>query len=101
MAEQAGCSQSAVSKHINGKLTGWEKCGRKRCKGNRDDRSLEQTDKKSRFKNLGKLYKEWNDAGVKASGATPTDVLRERSSLNIKLLLNQRQHHKHFTEVRK
>lgn len=70
MAEKAGCSQSAVSKHFNGKLTGWEKCGRKRCKGNRDDCSLEQTDKKSRLKNLGKLYKEWNDAGVKVSGAT-------------------------------
>ncbi|CAJ0919700.1 unnamed protein product [Ranitomeya imitator] len=34
--------QSAVSKHINGKLSGREKCGRKRCTSNRDNCSLER-----------------------------------------------------------
>ncbi len=29
--KEAGCSQSAVSKHINRKLSGRKKCGRKRC----------------------------------------------------------------------
>ena len=46
IAERAGCSQSAVSKHIHGKLTGREKCGRKRCPSNRDDRSLERSQAK-------------------------------------------------------
>lgn len=32
LAEKAGCSQNAVSKHINEKLTRREKCGSKRCK---------------------------------------------------------------------
>ncbi len=31
IAKEAGCSQSAVSKHVNRKLSGREKCGRKRC----------------------------------------------------------------------
>ena len=42
IAKEAGCSQSAVSKHINGKLNGRKKCGRKRCTSNRDNRSLER-----------------------------------------------------------
>ncbi len=31
IAKEAGCSQSAVSKHVNRKLSGRKKCGRKRC----------------------------------------------------------------------
>ncbi len=31
---KAGCSQSAVSKHVNRKLSGRKKCGRKRCTTN-------------------------------------------------------------------
>ncbi len=32
IAKEAGCSQSAVSKHVNRKLIGRKKCGRKRCR---------------------------------------------------------------------
>ncbi len=38
IAKEAGCSQSAVSKHV--KLSGRKKCGRKRCTTNRENRSL-------------------------------------------------------------
>ncbi len=31
IAKEAGCSQSAVSKHVNSKLSGRKKCVRKRC----------------------------------------------------------------------
>ncbi len=34
VAKEAGCSQSAVSKHVNRKLSGKKKCGRKRCTTN-------------------------------------------------------------------
>ncbi len=34
IAKEAGCSQSAVSKHVNRKLRGRKKCGRKRCTTN-------------------------------------------------------------------
>ncbi len=34
IAKEAGCSQSAVSKHVNRKLIGRKKCGRKRCTTN-------------------------------------------------------------------
>ncbi len=40
IAKEAGCSQSAVSKHVNRKLSGMKKCGRKRCTTNRENRSL-------------------------------------------------------------
>ncbi len=32
IVKEAGCSQSAVSKHVNRKLSGRKKCGRQRCK---------------------------------------------------------------------
>ncbi len=40
IAKEVGCSQSAVSKHVNRKLSGRKKCGRKRCTTNRENRSL-------------------------------------------------------------
>lgn len=48
----AGSSQSAVSTHTDRKLTGREKCGRKRCTSNRDDCSLQ------------KVVKEWSEVRV-------------------------------------
>src|SRR4029434_3708011 len=69
IAGRAGCSQSALSKHIHGKLTGREKCGRKRCPSNWHDRSLERIVKQSRCKNLGELH-EWTEARVSASRDT-------------------------------
>ncbi len=70
IAKEAGCSQSAVSKHVNRKMSGRKKCGRKRCTTNRENRSLMRIVKQNRFKNLGELHKEWTEAGVKASRAT-------------------------------
>ncbi len=70
IAKEAGCSQSAVSKHVNRKLSGRKKCGRKRCTTNSENRSLMRIVKQYRFKNLGELHKEWTEAGVKASRAT-------------------------------
>ncbi len=67
IAKEAGCSQSAVSKHVNRKLSGRKKFGRKRCTTNR---SLMRIVKQNWFKNLGELHKEWTEAGVKASRAT-------------------------------
>ncbi len=72
IAKKAGCSQSAVSKHVNRKLS-----GRKRCTTNRENRSLMRSVKKKRFKNLGELHKEWTEAGVKASRATTHRRVKE------------------------
>ncbi len=66
IAKEAGCSQSAVSKHVNRKLSGRKKCGRKRCTTNRENRSLMRIVKQNRFKNLGELHKEWTEAGIKS-----------------------------------
>ncbi|KAI2650023.1 Diacetyl reductase [(S)-acetoin forming] [Labeo rohita] len=60
ITKRGGCLQSAVSKHIKCKVD-WS---------NRDDCKLEKTVKQSRFKQLGELHKEWNEAGVSASRVT-------------------------------
>ncbi len=36
IAKEAGCSQSAVFKHVNRKLSGREKCGRKKSTTNQE-----------------------------------------------------------------
>ncbi|KAI2651502.1 Transposable element Tcb2 transposase [Labeo rohita] len=96
IAKEAGCSQSAVSKHVNRKLS-----GRKKCATNRENRSLERLVKQNRFKNLGELHKEWTKAEVKASRATTHRRVKEfgysyRISL-VKPLLNHRQRQRHLT----
>ncbi len=55
IAKEAGCSQSAVSKHVNRKLNGRKKCGRKKRTTNRENCSLMSIVKQNRFKNLGEL----------------------------------------------
>ncbi len=78
IAKEAGCSQSAVSKHVNRKLSGREKCGRKICTTNREHCTLMRIVKQNRFKNLGELHKEWTEAGVKAPH---TDVSRNLATV--------------------
>ncbi len=75
--KEAGCSQSAVSKHVNRKLRGRKKCGRKWCTNNRENRSFMRIVKQNWFKNLGELHKEWTEAGVKASRATTHRRVKE------------------------
>ncbi len=87
ITKEAGCSQSAVSKHVNRKLSGRKKCGRKRCTTNRKNRSLMRIVKQNRFKNLGELHKEWTEAGVKASRAPHTDVSRNLDTVDIRGVL--------------
>ncbi len=77
IAEEAGCSQNAVSKHVTRKLSEREKCGRKRCTTNRENRSLMRIVKQNRLKNLGELHKEWTEAGVKASRDTTHICVKE------------------------
>ncbi len=87
IAKEAGCSQSAVSKHVNRKLSGRKKCGRKRCTTNRENRSLMRIVKQNRFKNLGELHKEWTEAGVKALRAPHTDVSRNLATVVVRGVL--------------
>ncbi len=77
IAKQAGCSQSAVSKHVNRKLSGRKTCERKRCTTNRENHSLMRIVKQNRFKNLGEFHKEWTESGVKASRATTHRCVKE------------------------
>ena len=101
IAKEVGCSQSAVSKHINRKLCGREKCGRKRCTSSRDDRSLERIVRKRPFKSVGDFHKEWTEAGVSASRATTHRRILDmgfkcRIPL-VKPLLNNKQRQKRLT----
>ncbi|KAI2650953.1 Transposable element Tc1 transposase [Labeo rohita] len=96
IAKEAGCSQSAASKHVYRKLS-----GRKRSTTNRENCSLERLVKQNRFKNLGELHKEWTEAGVKTSRATTHRRVKEfgyscRISL-VKPLLNHRRRQRRLT----
>ncbi len=77
VTKEAGCSQTAVSKHVNRKLSERKKCGGKRCTTNRENCSLMRIVKQNRFKNLGELHKEWTEAGVEASRATTHRRVKE------------------------
>ncbi len=77
ITKEAGCSQSAVSKHVNRKSSGRKKCGRKRCTTNQENCSLMRIFKQNLFKNLGEFHKEWTEAGVKASRATTYRRVKE------------------------
>lgn len=77
IAKKAGCSQSAVSKHINGKSCGREKCGRRRCTTKRDDRGLQRIIKEKRLNNVAEIQREWNESGVTASKTTTFRRIRE------------------------
>ncbi len=87
IAKEAVYSQSAVSKHVNRKLSGRKKCGRKRCTTNRENRSLMRIVKQNLFKNSGELHNEWTEAGVKASRAPHTDVSRNLATVVIRGVL--------------
>ncbi len=87
IAKEAGCSQSAVSKHVNRKLRGRKKCGRKIYTTNRENRSLMRIVKQNRFKNLGELHKEWTEAEVKASEPPHTDVSRNLATVVVRGVL--------------
>ncbi|KAK3554037.1 hypothetical protein QTP70_019150 [Hemibagrus guttatus] len=105
IAKEAGCSQSAVSKHVNRTLSGRKKCGRKRCTTNRENRSLMRIVKQNRFKNLRELHKEWSEAGVEASRSTTHRRVKEfgyscRIPL-VKPLLNHRQCQRRLTWAKK
>ncbi len=100
IAKEAGCSQSAVSKHVNRKLSEREKVWKKK-RTSRENRSLMRIVKQNRFKNLGELHKEWTEAGVKAWRATTHRRIKEfgyscRVPL-VKPLLNHRQRQRRLT----
>ncbi len=78
---------------LNAKLTGRKKLGRRMCTSNRNDRTLENAVKQSRFKHLGELHKKWTEAGVRASRAPRSDIFRKRA---IKPLLKQKRRQKHL-----
>ncbi len=56
IAKEAGCSQRAVSKHVNRKLSGRKKCGRKRCTTNLENRQPYEDFQANRFKNLCVIF---------------------------------------------
>ncbi len=77
IAKEAGCSQSAVSKHVNRKLSGRKKCGRKKMHNQpREPQPYEDCQAKS-IQELGELQKEWTKVGVKALKATTHRRVKE------------------------
>ncbi len=84
IAKEAGCSQSAVSKHLNRKLSGRKKSGRKICKTNRENRSLMRIIKQNQFKNLGELHKNGLRLGSRHQEPPHTDVSRNLATVVVR-----------------
>ncbi len=82
-AKEAGCSQSAVSKHVNRKLSGRKKCGRKRSITNRENRSLMRIVKQNRFKNLGEQGMDLR-LGSRHQEPPHTDVSRNLATVGVR-----------------
>ncbi len=53
IAKEAGCSQIAVSKHVNRKLSGRKKCGRTSCTTNGENCSLMRIVKQKSIQDFG------------------------------------------------
>ncbi len=99
IAKEAGCSQSAVSKHVNRRLSGRKKCGRKRCTTNQKKHSLMRIVKQNQFKNVGEHTR--NGLRVKALRAITHRRVKEfvyscRIPL-VKPLLNHKQRQRRLT----
>ncbi|KAI2650232.1 Transposable element Tc1 transposase [Labeo rohita] len=98
IAKEAGCSQSAVSKHVNRKLSGRKKCGRKRCTTERTAalRGLSSKIDSRIWVNFTRT-----EAGVKASRATTHRRVKEFGYSCciplVKPLLNHRQRQRRLT----
>ncbi len=73
---EAGCSQSAVSKHVNRKLS-----GRKKMHNQPREPQPYEDCQENQFKNLGERHKEWTEAGVKTSRAPHTNVSRNLATV--------------------
>lgn len=81
------------------KLSGRRKRGKKRCTSKRENHSLERIVGLNLFINLRQLYKEWTEAGVRASRAT---THRRITDTDVTFLvwsqgINRRQHQKCLT----
>ncbi len=81
IAKEAGCSQSAVSKHVNIMLSGRKKCERKRCKTNWENRSFEDCQAKS-IQEFG-----WTSQGMDWGWGQGTDVSRNLAKVVIRGIL--------------
>ncbi len=91
IAKEAGCSQSAVSKHVNRILSGREKCGRKIYTTNRENRILMRIVKQNRFKNSGERFKNFTRNGLRLGSRhqepSHTDVSRNLATVVVRGIL--------------
>ncbi len=86
IAKEAGCSQCAVSKHVNRKLSGRKKCGRKRCTTNRENRSLMRIVKQNRI--WVNFTRNGLRLGSRHQEPPHTDVSRNLATVVVFLLLS-------------
>ncbi len=88
IAKEAGCSQSAVSKHVNRKLSGRKKCGRKRCTTNQENRSLMRIVSKIDSRILVNFTRNGLRLGSRHQEPPHTDVSRNLATVVVFLLLS-------------
>ncbi len=92
IAKEAGCSQWAVSKHVNRKLNGRKKCGRKSCTTNRESRSLMRIVKQNWLKGVWtSIWVNFTRKGLRLGSrhqeSPHTDVSRNLATVVIRVVL--------------
>ncbi len=88
IAKEAGCSQSAVSKHVNRKLSGRKKCGRKRCATNQENAGLWGLSSKIDSRIWVNFTRNGLRLGSRHQEPPKTDVSRNLATVVIFLLLS-------------
>ncbi len=82
LPKKLACSQSAVSKHVNRKLSGRKMCVKKKMHNQPREPQPYEDCQQNRFKNLGELSRGWTEAGVKASRATTHRRVRNLATVS-------------------
>ncbi len=90
IAKEAGCSQSAVSKHVNIKLIGKKKCGRKRGTTNRENRSFMRISSKIDSRIWVNFTRNGLRLGSRHQEPPHTDVSRDLAKVVIRVLTELR-----------
>ncbi len=86
IAKEAGCSQSAVSKHVNIKLIGKKTCGRKRGTTNRENRSFMRISSKIDSRIWVNFTRNGLRLGSRHQEPPHTDVSRDLAKVVIRVL---------------
>ena len=82
ISRQVGCSQSIVSKYLQGKSSGHKKCSCKHVTTKQGDWKMTKLVCLDQFQNCGEIAQQWNTDGVPASQSTTYHRIKDMGYTN-------------------